>query len=99
MQFLGRDAAVTISAGMLQESDQRHAGSPCIICGYDLRSDPAGHCPECGSTRSQRDSTRAEQGEAAHRQSQFLLLALGWMVILAMGLSVLVGLLQAAMFG
>ena len=67
---------------------------PCIVCDYDLRHDPDGPCPECGSTRDHRDAILVRQGEANHRQSQSILLGLGWMIILAILLSMLIGLIQ-----
>lgn len=36
-------------------------GIPCIACGYDLRNDPKGVCPECGVDFAQRDEMRRLQ--------------------------------------
>ena len=70
---------------------------PCVVCRYDLRHDPLGSCPECGTTRSERDRVLARQGQVSHQQSQRMLLALGWMVILAMTLSCIAGMLMMIM--
>ena len=43
---------------MLSTPPPANLSAPCIACGYDLRNDPKGTCPECGVDFATRDEMR-----------------------------------------
>ena len=64
----------------------------CSICGYDIHDNPAGRCPECGGTPTERREWLVKQG---WRQPRWILAGLGWIVLLSIAVLLLAAALVA----
>jgi hypothetical protein len=67
----------------------------CASCGYDLRTDPRGICPECGASDHDRRQLEAEcPRPASTSPAQIGFLIAGWLLLLPL----LVGFIIALAF-
>jgi len=65
----------------------------CDVCGYDLRNDPFGRCPECGLTSQSRHARVLERNQ---REVQWMFTIIGWLAILTIVLPAIHALIEAS---
>ena len=68
-----------LDAGPNPNAAVARSTAQCAGCGYDLRGDPAGVCPECGMTADDRER-HIEAGKLRPREAVVVLI--GWLLFM-----------------